>query len=296
MMIDRRFFLFAGAALASGCLAQPAQNGQANARPRIDVDFGPELAMLGAGGRLGVAAIEVATGRSLGHDEGSRYAMCSTFKLPLAAMILAEVEAGRMSLDRQIPFSRADILNNSPVVEANLAAGRLPVERLCAAAVQVSDNAAANLLLAMVGGPAGLTRFIRSAGDSVTRCDRTEPELNSNVPGDPRDTSTPQAMAGLLSSLLCGNRLNPASRSRLIGWMEGTTTGLDRLRAGLPAGWRVGDKTGTGGGANNDLVIAWPPGRGPIVIACFTDGHEQSPAVRSPVHAAVASKIAAAFA
>ena len=141
----------------------------------------------------------------------------------------------------------------------------------------------------------GLTRFFRSAGDSVTRCDRSEPELNSNVPGDPRDTSTPQAMAGLLRTLFCGNRLNEASRRRLIGWMEGTTTGLDRLRGGLPAGWRVGDKTGTGNGANNDLAIAWPPGRGPIIIACFTDGREQRPAVRSPVHAAVARKIAAAF-
>jgi beta-lactamase class A len=296
MMIDRRFFLFAGAALASGCLAQPAQEAQSNPAPRIDVDFGPELAMLGPGGRLGVAAIEVATGRSVGHDEGSRYAMCSTFKLPLAALILAEVEAGRMSLDQQIGFTRADLLHNSPVVETNLAQGRLPVDRLCAAAVQVSDNAAANLLLARIGGPAGLTRFARSAGDTVTRFDRMEPALNSNLPGDPRDTSTPQAMAGLLRTLLCGDRLSPASRSRLIGWMEGATTGLARLRGGLPAGWRAGDKTGTGSGANNDLAIAWPPSRGPIIIVSFTDGRDETPAARNPVHAAVARKVAAALA
>jgi len=252
--------------------------------------------MLGPGGRLGVAALDVATGRRVSLDEDGRYAMCSTFKLPLVAAILAEVEAGRLTLEQQIFFSRADLLNNSPMVEAHIAEGQLPVERLCAAAIQVSDNAAANLLLAHIGGPAGLTRFFRSAGDTVSRLDRAEPALNSNIPGDPRDTSSPAAMLDLLHTLLLGNRLSQPSRSRLTGWMEGTTTGLTRLRAGLPAGWRTGDKTGTGNGANNDLAIAWPPGRGPILIACFTDGREVDMAVRNPIHAAIARKIAAAFA
>jgi beta-lactamase class A len=296
MMIDRRFFLVAGAALASGCLAEPARKAQANPSPDIDMDFRPELAMLGPGGRLGVAALEVATGRGFSRDGNGRYALCSTFKVPLAASIMAEVEAGRMRLDQEIAFTRADLLGNSPVVEANLAQGRLPVERLCAAAVQVSDNAAANLLLARIGGPAGLTRYIRSAGDPVTRLDRTEMALNSNLPYDPRDTTTPLAMVGLLRTLLFGDRLSQASRGRLTGWMEGATTGLDRLRGGLPDGWRAGDKTGTGIRANNDVAIAWPPGRGPIVIVSFTDGREQSPAARNPVHAAVARRVAAAFA
>jgi len=296
MMIDRRSFLVAGAAtLASGCLAQPAQNARPAGDARIEVDFRPELALLGPGGRLGVAALDIASGRRLGHDEDSRYAMCSTFKLPLAAAILAEVEAGRMALDQQIPFSRADLLANSPVVEAHLAEGRLPVERLCAAAIQVSDNAAANLLLVRIGGPAGLTRFFRSAGDSVTRLDRNEPALNANMPGDSRDSSSPAAMLGLLNTLLLGRRLGQPFRNRLTGWMEGTTTGLTRLRAGLPAGWRVGDKTGTGNGANNDLAIAWPPGRGPILIVSFTDGRVEDMAIRNPIHAAVARRIAAAF-
>ena len=295
MMIDRRLFLVAGAALASGCLAQPAPKAQTNAGEGV-VDFGPELALLGPGGRLGVAALDVATGRRIGHDQDNRYAMCSSFKLPLAGCILAEVEAGRMTLDQQIPFSRADLYNNSPLVEAHLAEGRLSVERLCAAAIGVSDNAAANLLLARIGGPAGLTRFFRSAGDTITRLDRAEPELNSNIPGDPRDTSSPAAMVGLLHNLLLGDRLSQTSRNRLIGWMEGATTGLTRLRAGLPAGWRGGDKTGTGNGANNDLAIAWPPGRGPILIVSFTDGREEDMAVRNPVHAAIARRIVAAFA
>jgi len=295
-MIDRRSFLIAGAALASGCLAQPARDARAPRGQRLLADFGPELAMLGPGGRLGVAALDVATGRRVSHDEDGRYAMCSSFKLALAAAILTEVEAGRMRLDDQISFSRTDLLGNSPVTEAHLAEGRLPVEQLCAAAVEVSDNAAANLLLARIGGPAGLTRFLRSAGDSVTRLDRNEPELNSNLPGDPRDTSSPAAMLGLLQALLLGDRLNPASRARLIGWMENCATGRDRLRAGLPAGWRVGDKTGTGNGANVDLAIAWPPGRGPILIASFTDGRREDLRVRNPVHAAVARKVAAALA
>jgi beta-lactamase class A len=252
--------------------------------------------MLGPGGRLGVAALDVPTGRRLGHDEDGRYAMCSSFKLPLAAAILAEVEAGRMTLDQQIAFSRADLLGNSPVVEAHLADGRLPVERLCAAAIEASDNAAANLLLARIDGPAGLTRFVRSAGDSVTRLDRTEPTLNTSLAGDPRDTSSPAAMLGLLHTLLLGDRLSQASRGRLIGWMEGATTGLTRLRAGLPDGWRAGDKTGTGHGPNVDVAIAWPPGRGPILIASFTDGRDEDPAVRNPIHAAIARKIAATLA
>lgn len=296
MMIDRRSFLVAGTALASACLARPAPDPHAAPGPRIEVDFGPILTMLGPGGRLGVAALDVASGRRIGHDEHSRYAMCSSFKLPLAAAVLAEVEAGRMALDEEIAFTRADAISNSPVVDAHLARGRLPVERLCAAAVEVSDNAAANLLLARIGGPAGLTRFFRSAGDAVTRLDRFELALNSNLPGDPRDTTSPAAMLGLLRNLLLGDRLGPASRTRLIGWMEGATTGLTRLRAGLPADWRAGDKTGTGNGANNDVAIAWPPAGGPILIASYTDGAVEDMAVRNPIHAAVARRIAAAFA
>jgi beta-lactamase class A len=192
MMIDRRFFLLAGGALASGCLAQPARDAEPTRSLRIPVDFGSELAMLGPGGRLGVAALDVASGRRVGHDEDSRYAMCSSFKLPLAAFILAEVEAGRMSLGQEIAFTRADLLGNSPVVEAHLAEGRLPVERLCAAAIEVSDNAAANLLLARIGGPAGLTRFFARP---VTRS-------AASTARNPRSTPTCRAIRGTRRLLL----------------------------------------------------------------------------------------------
>jgi beta-lactamase class A len=293
-MIDRRTFLAAaGAALAAGCYAQTPGNGSAALAPP---DFEPLRQRLGEGGRLGVAALDVASGRRLGHDEDSRYAMCSTFKLPLAAAILAEVERGRMSLDEEIPFTRADLLPNSPVSEAHAARGRLPVARLCAAIVQVSDNAGANVLLRRIGGPAGLTRFCRTAGDEVTRLDRYELELNSNLPGDPRDTTSPAAMLGFMRAVLLGDRFSPASRARLTGWMEGTTTGLARLRAGLPVGWRAGDKTGTGNHANNDIAIAWPPRRGPILIASYTSGPVDDDGVRNGIHAEVARIVAAAFA
>ena len=217
-------------------------------------------------------------------------------KLPLAAAILAEVDAGRLTLDQRIRYGRADLLDTSPVTKAHVALGSLPVARLCAAAIQVSDNAAANLLLARIGGPAGLTRFFRAAGDNVTRLDRTEMALNSNLPGDPRDTTSPAAMLGFMRAVLLGDMLSPASRARLTGWMEGTTTGLARLRAGLPAGWRVGDKTGTGSGANNDIAIAFPPGRGPILIASYTSGPVEDMAARNGVHADIARLVAAAFA
>jgi len=289
-MIDRRLFMFGAGSLATGCMGYP------NESRRARVDFRALRDMLGPGGRLGVAALDVASGRRLVHDENSRYAMASTFKTALAAAVLAEIDRGALSLDQEIQFGPADLVTHAPVVEANLARGSLPLERLCAAIVEVSDNAAANLLLARIGGPTGLTAFIHRCGDPVTRLDRNELALNSNLPGDPRDTTTPAAMVGLLQTLLLGNVLTPASRARLVGWMEGSTTGRERLRAGLPAGWRAGDKTGTGAnGAHNDVAIAWPPRRGPILIACFQSGGNADAAIRNAVHASVARAVASAF-
>jgi beta-lactamase class A len=289
-MIGRRLFMFGTAALAAACMGYP------NESRRARVDFRALRDTLGPGGRLGVAALDVSSGRLLVHDEHGRYAMASTFKAALAAAILAEIDRGALSLDQEIQFGRSDLVTYAPVVEAHLARGRLPLERLCAAIVEVSDNAAANLLLARIGGPAGLTAFIRRCGDPVTRLDRNELALNSNLPGDPRDTTAPAAMVGLLRTLLLGNVLTAASRTRLIGWMEGSTTGRERLRAGLPAGWRVGDKTGTGAnGAHNDVAIAWPPRRGPVLIACYQSGGNADAAIRNAVHAAVARAVASAF-
>ena len=263
---------------------------------RADGFSGALLALrtrLGPGGRLGVAASD---GRqSQGLDQDSRYAMASTFKLPLAAAMLAGADRRRWSLDEPIRFSRDDLVPHAPTVEAHLAAGRLSIARLCYAIVVVSDNAAANLLLRRIGGPAALTAFVRSCGDGVTRLDRFEPELNSNLPEDPRDTTSPAAMAGLVHRLLFGEMLSAASRARLLDWMERCATGRDRLRAGLPGGSRMGDKTGTGAnGAHNDVAFAIPASGSPLVIASYISGGDASPAVRAEVHAGVARLVAAA--
>lgn len=287
-MIDRRLFLV-------GLAAAPFSGSALAARPANHLlAFEALRARLGPGGRLGVAALPGRAAPIL-FDADSRYSMASTFKLALTACMLAGAERRRWALADELPFGEADLLDYAPVVRANLARGRLSIETLCAAIVEVSDNSAANLLLTRIGGPAALTAFFRRCGDPVTRLDRNEVALNTNLPGDPRDTTTPRAMVRLMRTLLFGRALNQASRARLLTWMAGATTGLQRLRAGFPAGWRVGDKTGNGAnGAANDLAFAIPPGASPILIACYTSGGNAPTAVRDEVHAAVARLVAAA--
>jgi beta-lactamase class A len=200
--------------------------------------------------------------------------MASTFKWALVAAVLEKVDHEQVSLEERITYSEADLLENSSVTTQHVGEGALRLETLAHATVTVSDNAAANLLLRKVGGPSGLTAFFRRVGDPVTRLDRSEPELAENAPGDPRDTTSPRAMVGLMRSVLCGAVLSPASRQKLLDLMEACETGRRRLRAGLPAGWVVGDKTGTGlRGAFNDVAIALPPGRAPLLVAAYlSDG------------------------
>lgn len=284
----RRTFIGGGVALLGGCAAVAPRVGDA------DAAFVAIRNTLGVGARLGVAALDTRDGRRIGFDADARYAMASTFKAPLAAVVLARVDRGLLSLDAAVPFGTADLLEYAPAVRAALPAGALTVRELCAAAVEVSDNSAANLLLGLIGGPVGFTRFVRGAGDRATRLDRIEPELNANAPDDLRDTTTPAAMADLLRALLTGGVLTSASASLLIGWMEASATGLGRLRAGLPEGWRAGDKTGTGErGAVNDVAIAWPPGSPPILIACYQSGGDADRPTRERAHAAVARVVAA---
>lgn len=226
-----------------------------------------------AGGRLGVAALDTGTGRRVAHRGEERFPLCSTFKVLLAGAMLARVERGQERLDRPIAYTGADLLEYAPVTAARASEGRMTVEALCAAAVEASDNTAANLLLEALGGPPELTAFARRLGDSVTRLDRTEPTLNTALPGDTRDTTSPLAMMETLKVLLLGDALEPASRQRLEGWMRASTTGRDRLRAGLPTSWTVGDKTGAGGqGTVNDVAILRPPGRAPILVAAYYTG------------------------
>lgn len=246
------------------------------------------------GGRLGVALLDTASGRRVAHRGDERFPMCSTFKFLAAALMLTRVDRGEDRLDRRIVFAESDLVPYSPATKEHAGPGGMTVDAICAAAVTLSDNTAGNLMLASFGGPAGLTAFVRGLGDPVTRLDRIETELNEGAPGDPRDTTSPLAMLGTMQKVVAGNVLSAGSRERLIGWLVANKTGDKRLRAGLPAAWRVGDKTGTGGnGSANDIAVAWPPGRAPVFIAAYYTGSTISDEARSAV-IAEAGRIAAA--
>jgi beta-lactamase class A len=223
-----------------------------------------------AGGRLGVAALDTATGRRIGHRSGERFAMCSTFKLLLAAAVLRRVDEGREKPDRWMPVERNDILPHSPVAEASLAKGGMTLVRMAEAVIEDSDNTSANALIALLGGPPAVTAYARTLGDPVTRLDRTELSLNTAIAGDPRDTTTPDAMLDDLEKLTLGDALSPASRKKLIAWLIACNTAAARIPAGLPKVWKSGNKTGTGdNGATNNIAIVWPPRSKPILISVY---------------------------
>jgi beta-lactamase class A len=199
-------------------------------------------------------------------------------------------------LGEVMQYGQADLLDYAPVARAHVERGSMSNEEMCAGAVSLSDNTCANLLLVPVGGPEGFTRFLRERGDAFTQLDRTEPTLNDVAQGDVRDTTTPEAMALALQRFLTtGAVLNASAREKLIGWMVESPTGRERLRAGLPSTWRTGDKTGTWNGENNaanDVAIAWPPNRAPIVIASYLHRSSADGAARNAAHAEIARIIA----
>lgn len=226
-----------------------------------------------------------------------RFAMCSTFKLMLVAAILKRVAAGGLALDDRLPVRAQDMVPYAPITSTHVTEGSMSVRDLCAAAMTLSDNAAANILLEPLGGPAALTKFLRAIGDQVTRLDRTEVELNTNLPGDPRDTTTPQAMALSMQKVLVGDVLPTQSRLQLIAWMQQSTTGLSRLRASMPADWKAGDKTGNGSnGAANNLMVASPPGRSAVIAAVYMSESQQPVSALDQAHAQIGGLFAAAVA
>jgi beta-lactamase class A len=247
-----------------------------------------------SGGHLGLYVENLATGATLAWRADQRFVMCSTFKASLAGLVLSRVDRGQDHLESRIAYGAADLSEWAPVARANLASGSLSVAEMCAGAVEQSDNTCANLLLARLGGPAALTSFWRSLGDRVTRLDHNEPLLNRSPAGDSRDTTTPRAMAGVLRQLAVGDALSARSRERFVGWLVGCQTGANRLRAGLPSSWKIGDKTGNNGkDAYGDIAVAWP---GPIVICAYTrGGTPTAPQVEAVFHAigaAVGSQLA----
>ena len=226
-------------------------------------------------GRIGVAILNFATGARLGHRMDERFLMCSTFKALLAAHILARVDKEDETLDRRIVVKASDLVDWSPVVKKRVGGDGISIAELCEATITLSDNAAANLLLASSGGPKAVTAFLRGLGDDTTRLDRTEPPLNYHeTPTDERDTTTPLAMVETLRKLVFGDVLSARSRAQLAAWLVMNKTGDARLRAGFPANWTTGDKTGTNGdkaGNANDVAVAWSPDRGAIVVTAFVE-------------------------
>ncbi|MFD8913131.1 class A beta-lactamase [Streptomyces sp. NPDC059575] len=290
--VPRRRLLRAGGALAAAAALTPTVTARAAADSGPD-DVTDRLRSLEREyeARLGVYARNTRTGRTVTYRAGEPFAMCSLFKAFAAAAVLRDHSGhggqggrgyggqdshrGHSGLDEVIHFPPADILSNSEHSKGYLETG-IPVREACRLAIQYSDNTAGNLMLRRIGGPAGLTRFFRSLGDEVSRLDRWETDLNTAIPGDPRDTTTPYAIGRSLERLTLGSALSGADRRQLVAWLSGNTTSTRRFRAGLPADWALADKTGTGSYASaHDLGIAWTTRRTPVVLAVLTTKTEQ---------------------
>jgi beta-lactamase class A len=225
------------------------------------------------GGRIGVAALDTGSGKRLDYRAEERFPMCSTFKFLAAAAVLKRVDEKQEQLDRFVSYDAKDILEYAPVTKAHLKEGGMTLGSLCEAAIEQSDNTAGNLLLDAIGGPRGVTNFARSLGDQVTRLDRKEPDLNSAIPGDDRDTTTPGSMLADMTRILTGDVLSRSSRSQLEDWLQRNKTGTGMIRAGVPTDWIIGDKTGRGAnGASNDIAIIRPADRAPVLLAIYSVG------------------------
>ncbi len=281
--VDRRALIFALPALG---LAAPA------------LAATPDFAAIerASGGKLGLFVIDAGSGRTLSWRADSRFPFCSSFKAPLAAFVLWKVDHGELRLGQPVRFAPSDVIPYwAPITRPHLADGSMPLQALCAAAVEYSDNIAANALLRTTGGPSALTAWMRERGDDAFQLSHDEPLLNHARFGDAVDTTTPRAMAETFRRFALGEVLTPASRARWTGWLVANTTGGKRLRAGLPADWRAGDKTGTwneGWFSTVDIAVAWPPGRAPLVISGFVTG-QPSTAAGETVLAEVGRQVAA---
>jgi len=294
-MITRRAFVTGMSAVLAYTLMPGGRSSLAGPRSRdaLDRAFADIEAQIG--GRLGVAVHDPGSGMMTARRGDERFPLCSTFKWLAAAAILARVDQGQDTLDRQIEIRAEDIVTYSPATEKHV--GRtMKLAAICEAAITLSDNTAGNLMLGVLGGPHAVTAYARSLGDTATRLDRIEPGLNDVSPDDPSDTTTPSAMVADLNALLVGNALSPASKDQLTAWMVANKTGDTRLRAGLPAQWRAGDKTGTCNASTaNDVGIFWPPERAPLLIAAYlaetTASREAQNAALADVGRAVAAAI-----
>lgn len=243
------------------------------------------------GGRIGVFGVNTGSGAAIGHRAHERFPFCSTFKLLAVSAILKRSEVEAALLERRVRYTGDDLVNNSPVTGQHTGDG-MTVAALCAAALQYSDNTAANLIVGLLGGPGAVTAFARSVGDDRFRLDRLETALNTAIPGDHRDTSTPAAMTADLRGVALGDVLAVPQRDQLATWMRGCTTGAKRIRAAIPADWVVADKTGSGDyGTANDIAVLWPPGKPALVLSVYSTREQENAPFRDDT-VAEAAKLA----
>lgn len=286
--MQRRSMLTTGLALGlgawglSGCAFISKQQAAA-ARTLSD-----ELAALEiqAQGRFGLYVLDTVSGAEAGWRGDERFPMCSTFKTLLAARVLYLAQRDEIRLWRKLYYSPSEVVAWSPISEKRAGAnGGMTVQELCEAMVLVSDNTAANVLLEASGGPAALTQWLRELGDGTTRLDRNEPSLNTALPGDERDTTTPQAMLQSLQKLLLGDVLEGYARALLQQWLVDSRTGDKRVRAGMPGDWKVGGKTGSGErGTACDTLIVWPTEQSaPLLVTAYLTGSQLDGARREAV-------------
>lgn len=285
-MTTRRTFIVSGGALAASSLL-----GAAHAFDRSVLRTEINRIAAECGGRLGVSIFDTKTQEPFNHNGDDRFPMCSTFKFLAAAAVLKRVDEEKEQLGRLIPVTAGDVVPGSSHIKEPVPGG-LTMAQLCEAAMIYSDNTAGNLILASLGGPQAIGAFARTLGDTMTRLDRNEPTLNESIPGDPRDTTTPNAMLRSMQTLLIGEILSGASKKQLTQWLLNNKTGATRLSAGLPVGWRIGDKTGTGErGSTNDIAIIWPPDRAPVLVAVYLTETSAPAEKRNAVHADIARPI-----
>jgi len=286
-----RFVTLLLTVLSVSIVAAKADNKPGDVAPFIDLE------KQHAGSRIGVAAIDLSSGHRLEYRSEERFVMCSTFKVLAVAAVLKRVDEKKEKLDRFVPYGEAQLLEYAPITREHVKEGGMTLEALCAAAIEMSDNTAANLVLESIGGPQKVTEFARGLGDKLTRLDHNEPELNVARPGQDDDTTTPAAMGADLQRLLTSDYLTEASRTKLERWMQQNQTGSMMIRAGIPADWKVGDKTGRNGGdgATNDIAVLRPPGGGPIFLAIYTVDPADSQEARNRLVAEVAKATLAAL-
>jgi beta-lactamase class C len=246
-------------------------------------------------GRLGVAALDTSNGVRIAHHARERFPLCGTYAVAAAAAMLARGSLDASLLPRRILYRRYEIVAGSPITESHVDTG-MTIEQLCVAMLQSGDKGAGNLLMGVLGGPQAVTAFARASGDMSFRLDHWEPELNNAAPGDERDTSTPVEMVDTLQRLLLGNTLQEPQRTQLMEWMVGGARGATGIAAGVPPGWRIADKAGTGGyGTTTDVAVLWPPSRAPIVMAVSFTQPQAAAAARADVVASAARIVAAAL-